>query len=411
VTDVPEELVPIKKQALFALPLAVGLLASGCGGNATDSSSSAGTNAPGITAKEVKIGFTGPLTGIAGLAGQGITAGMQIAADQINSSGGINGRKIKLILDDDAYESPRLVANVRRLVSQDKVYALVAPAGSQALPGTWAFIAEQNTPVWGPISPTDPKMQQVYNLAATRTAQDEVAVDHFADQGKKRLAIIAVDSDTGQGGLDAVHNQVPKHPGMKLVSEAKVETGSTNVSSAVLQTLKAKPDALVIATSNLQVALILKQLRSQGSNIPVMADQGAAGTGGSSATGPAGSAAEGLIGGLQVALPTDDIPEVKTWLALAQKSAMPQAVSSFSIQGYGYLQTFAEVLKRAGKDVSYANFYKEADKLATNPVDVKVMPAVKCGPIPTGHTCSNSAALAVFKGGKWEPLLPFTDPK
>lgn len=402
----------IKKKALVALSLGVGLLASACGGGATDNSGSDGdNNAPGITADEVKIGFTGPLTGTAGLAGQGITAGMTIAAEQINSSGGINGRKIKLILSDDAYESPRLVANVRRLVSQDKVYALVAPAGSQALPGTWAFIKEQNTPVWGPISPSDPKMQQVYNLAATRTAQDEVGVDYFASQGKTKLAIIAVDSDTGQGGLDAVHNQVPKHPGMKLVSEAKVETGSTNVSSAVLQTLKAKPDALIIATSNLQVALIMKQLRSQGSNIPVMADQGAAGTGGTNTTGPAGSAAEGLIGGLQVALPTDEIPEVKTWLALAQKSKMPQAVSSFSIQGYGFLQSFAEVLKRAGDDVSYTNFYKTADGLATNPVDVKVMPTIKCGPIPDGHTCSNSAALAIFKGGKWEPLLPFTEPK
>jgi branched-chain amino acid transport system substrate-binding protein len=409
VTEAPEELVLIKKKALLALPLGVAFLASACGGNAT--ASSGGSSAPGITDKEVKIGFTGPLTGTAGLAGQGITAGMTIAADQINSSGGINGRKIKLILDDDAYESPRLVANVRRLVSQDKVYALVAPAGSQALPGTWAFIKEQNTPVWGPISPSDPKMQQVYNLAATRTAQDEVGVDYFASQGKTKLAIIAVDSDTGQGGLDAVHTQVPKHPGMKLVSEAKVETGSTNVSSAVLQVLKAKPDALVISTSNLQVALIVKQLRSQGSNIPVMADQGAAGTGGANTTGPAGAAAEGLIGGLQVALPTDDIPEVKTWLALAEKSSMPQAVSSFSIQGYGFLQSFAEVLKRAGDDISYKNFYKKADELATNPVDVKVMPSVKCGPIPDGHTCSNSAALAIFKGGKWKPLLPFTDPK
>lgn len=401
----------ITKKALLALPLGTALLASACGGGATDSGSSNVSKAPGISDKEVKIGFTGPLTGTAGLAGQGITAGMTIAADQINSSGGINGRKIKLVLDDDAYESPRLVANVRRLVSQDKVYALVAPAGSQALPGTWAFIKEQNTPVWGPISPSDPKMQQVYNLAATRTAQDEVGVDYFASQGKTKLAIIAVDSDTGQGGLDAVHTQVPKHPGMKLVSEAKVETGSTNVSSAVLQTLKAKPDALIISTSNLQVALIVKQLRSQGSSIPVMADQGAAGTGGANTTGPAGSAAEGLIGGLQVALPTDDIPEVKTWLALAEKSKMPQAVSSFSIQGYGFLQSFAEVLKRAGDDISYTNFYKKADELASNPVDVKVMPTVKCGPIPDGHTCSNSAALAIFKGGKWEPLLPFTDPK
>jgi len=336
---------------------------------------------------------------------------MTIAADEINAAGGINGRKIDLDLLDDAYDSARLVANVRRLVSQDHVYALVAPAGSQALPGTWAFIKQNNTPVWGPISPTDPQMQQVYNLSATRTAQDEVAIDYLYKQGVKKIAIIALDSDTGQGALDAIHAQVPKHAGMSISAEAKVETGSTNVSSAVLKVLDSKPDALLLGTDNSQAALVLKQLRSHGSKIPVVTDQGAGGTGGTNTVGQAGSAAEGFIGGLQVALPSDPSPQVQTWLAEAKKSTMPQAVSGFSLQGYGYLKSFAEVLKRAGSDLSYANFYKVADQLKSDPIDLGVMPPVTCGPLPTGHTCSVAAGLAVYSGGEWKPLLPFTDPQ
>lgn len=399
---------PIKKKLLVALPL-VALTLAACG--KASATHSASQSIPGVTATSIKIGFTGPISGSAGLAGQGITAGMTIAADEINAAGGVNGRKLDLDLLDDQYDSARTVANVRRLVSEDQVYALVAPAGSQGLPGAWSFIKSTDTPVWGPISPTDPQMQQVYNLSSTRTAQDEVGVDYFAKQGKKRIALIMVNNDTGQGGLDAVQAQVPKHPGMSLVAQATVETGSTDVSSAVLKVLASKPDALVVATSNSQLALILKQLRSQGSAIPVVSDQGAAGTGGTNATGLAGAAANGLIGGLQVALPNDSSPAVKTWLALAKKSTMPQAVSSFSLQGYGYLMSFVDVIKRAGKDLSYDNFYKVADTLKSDPVNVGVMPPVACGPLPTGHTCSDEAALAIYTNGAWKPLQRFTSPQ
>jgi branched-chain amino acid transport system substrate-binding protein len=122
------------------------------------------------------------LTGTAAVSGQGLQAGVQLAVDEINEAGGIEGRKLNAIILDDGYTADRVVTNVRRLVSQEGVYAVVAPAGSQGLPGTWQFIAQNKTPVWGPISPADPKQSEVYLLSATRTSQDQVAIDYFAKQ-------------------------------------------------------------------------------------------------------------------------------------------------------------------------------------------------------------------------------------
>lgn len=176
-----------RRLSMFGSAILIVSLLVACGNVSDDTSSDA---PPGITDTEIVIGATLPLTGTAALAGQGLRAGLEIAKDEINKAGGINGRKIKLVLLDDGFKADRVVTNVRRLVSQDNVYALVAPAGSQGLPGTWPFIKESGTPVWGPVSPADPEQREVYLLSATRAAQLKVAIDYYADQGFTKLGVV-----------------------------------------------------------------------------------------------------------------------------------------------------------------------------------------------------------------------------
>ena len=287
----------VRRPFLIAAAAVVALLAAACGNVASDSGSgAAAAPPPGVTDTEIKIGATLPLTGTAAVSGQGLQAGVQLAVDEINEAGGIEGRKLNAIILDDGYTADRVVTNVRRLVSQEGVYAVVAPAGSQGLPGTWQFIAQNKTPVWGPISPADPKQSEVYLLSATRTSQDQVAIDYFAKQGVKKLAVIQQDNDLGVSAKAALDSQVPKHPGLQIVANETTQAGNTEVSSAVNKVVAAQPDAVLLAEDNTSVALILKALRAQGFTGPVFADQGGAGTGGTSTVGPAGAAAEGFLG-------------------------------------------------------------------------------------------------------------------
>lgn len=398
----------VGKPPLLALAALTALLLAACGN--VSSGSSGGGAPPGVTADEIKVGATLPLTGTAAVSGQGLKAGIQIAVKEINDAGGIGGKKLNPVLLDDGFTADRVVTNVRRLVSQDKVYAIVAPAGSQGLPGTWQFIAQNKTPVWGPISPADPKQSEVYLLSASRTSQDDVAIDHFAKSGAKRLGVIQQDNDLGVSARAALAAQVPKHPGMQVVANETTQSGNTEVSSAVNNVVAAKPDAVLLAEDNTSVALILKLLRAQGFSGPVFADQGGAGTGGGSTVGPAGDAAEGFLAGMQSDTVSTDNPAVEHWRGLAKASGLPQAESGFSLQTYSYVKAFAELVKRMGGDLSSPNFTRTAEGLKANPIAVGSIPPIECGALPDGHTCVVQAGIAKYSGGKWTVAQPFTAP-
>lgn len=400
------------RRLLLATALSTALLLSGCGSIADDGGgAAAGEAPPGVTDTTITLGATLPLTGTAAVAGQGLEAGLRIAADEINAAGGINGRQVELVLLDDAFAPDRVVTNVRRLVSQEGVYALVAPAGSQGLPGTWSFIAENGTPVWGPVSPGDPELDEVYLLSATRKSQIQVAIDYYAAQGLTEIGVIRQNNDLGVSMTAALTDQMPKHPEMRIVAEQETQTGSTDVSSAVNNLIAANPQAVLLATDNTQVGLILQGLRNRGVTVPVFADQGGAGTGGPSAIGPAGAAAEGLIGGMQVDTVSTDNPDVEHWRGLAQQYSGEQGTSGFSLQTYSSLRAFAELVQRMGDDMGYANFQAVAEGLRDDPISLGAIPDIECGPLPAGHTCVNQAGLAIVRGGQWEVLQEFQAPR
>jgi branched-chain amino acid transport system substrate-binding protein len=401
------------RRLLLAAALSTALLVSGCGNIADDGSgaAAAGEAPPGVTDTTITVGATLPLTGTAAVAGQGLEAGLRIAADEINAGGGINGRQVELVLLDDAFAPDRVVTNVRRLVSQEGVYALVAPAGSQGLPGTWSFIAENGTPVWGPVSPGDPEQDEVYLLSATRKSQIQIAIDYYAAQGFTDIGVIRQNNDLGVSMTEALAEQMPKHPEMRVVAEQETQTGSTDVSSAVNNIIAANPQAVLLATDNTQVGLILQGLRNRGVTVPVFADQGGAGTGGPSAIGPAGAAAEGFIGGMQVDTVSTDNPDVEHWRELAQQYDGEQGTSGFSLQTYSFLRAFAELVTRMGDDLSYTNFQAVAEGLQADPISLGAIPDIECGALPSGHTCVTQAGLAIVRGGQWEVLQEFEAPE
>ncbi len=126
---------------------------------------------------------------------------------------------------------------------------------------------------------------------------------------------------------------------------------------------------------------------------------------------PAGAAAEGFIGGLQVNLTTADNPNVKHWAELAGKYSGQQGMSGFSLQTYSYLKAFAELIRRMGSNLSYDNFNKTAESLKSHAISLGTVPDIRCGPLPDGHTCVQSAGLAVYTGGAWKLLQDFRDPQ
>lgn len=366
----------------------------------------------GVTKTSIKVGSTQPITGVAAIAGQGLYAGVKLAIDEINAKGGVNGRKIEFVSLDDQFDVPRSVANMRRLVEQEKVYAILSPAGSQALPASWNLIKEKRVPVWGPVSPADASIEPLFILGPSRTEQLRKGIDWHVKNGCKKLALIGQPNELGAEGKKAVEMQLKVHKNLKLVASEEVAVRSQEVTNAVLRIRDAGAECAVMATDNVQVALVLKKIQELGLKIKVASDNGAGGTGGTNMVGLAGEAADGFVGGLQVNLPTDlSQVGVKAWRTVADKSSLPQATNNFSLQTYTYTKSFFKAVERLGEDLNWNRLFQLLETTAVK--NQGAAPDFTCGALPTGRSCAKGAALAQYSTAtkEWTIVSPFGAPQ
>jgi branched-chain amino acid transport system substrate-binding protein len=377
-----------------------------CGGTAGVSTSTA-KNAQGVTSTLIKIGTTEPLSGGAAASGAGFKAGLETAVKEINAKGGINGRKFDLTILDDGFEAARSVANVRRLGDEEQVYAIVSPAGSANLPGSWPYVQTKGIPVFGPILPPDPKQKSVFLLGTSHTDQTRVAVDFLNTKNVKTIGYVGQDNDLGTAILDGLTTQTAKY-GMKIVDSEKTQPNSTNVSAAVLKLRDAKPDAVVFGTDNTQTGLIMKQSKALGFSPIFIGDSSTANTGAAASVNVAGDAADGLYGTMIISLTSESGPQVQAFKSVMQQYAPDQANSAQALQSYAYMQTFFAIVKKQGSDLSWDNFDRLVE--ATKNLQTGYLPPVNFGPLPDGHTGTQGAKVAQYKGaapgGSWQVVTP-----
>ncbi|MCY3786275.1 MAG: ABC transporter substrate-binding protein [bacterium] len=385
-----------------------------CGGN------TAGDLPQGVDSENgvLKIGTVQPVGGAAVVAGIELLGGIKIAVEEINAKGGIDGCTIELVDYNSQYEVEELINQTRRMIDRDGVWAILSPADSRAIPGTFDFLAESGVIMWAPISPPfEIERQEVYWLASSRTEQARICVDHFDDLGFSTVATIGATNPLGEEVVAGVEIQAPIN-GMEIVAQETVESASEIVGPAVLNVIASGAEGIVAGVDNIQNALILQILAENNSDALLCSDQGAAGSGGQNAVGPAEEAADGFLGGLQVALPDTDSPLMSQWRAL--RNAYCDSISdecrapNFSEQTYLHSITFFEVIDRLDGDLSWDNFHATAENLWANPIETGAMPPIACGPrADGGHACASGAGLSEYdyETQTWTQIREFRAPK
>ncbi|MDE0194853.1 MAG: ABC transporter substrate-binding protein, partial [bacterium] len=385
-----------------------------CGGNTTGDLPQGVDSENGV----LKIGTVQPVGGAAVVAGIELLGGIKIAVEEINANGGIDGCMIELVDYNSQYEVEELINQTRRMIDRDGVWAVLSPADSRALPGTFDFLAESGVIMWAPISPPfEPERQEVYWLASSRTEQARICVDHFDDLGFTKVATIGATNPHGEEVVAGVEIQAPIN-GMEIVAQETVESASEIVGPAVLNVIASGAEGIVAGVDNIQNALILQILAENNSDALLCSDQGAAGSGGQNAVGPAEEAADGFLGALQVALPDTDSPLMSQWRAL--RNAYCDSISdecrapNFSEQTYLHSITFFEVIDRLEGDLSWDNFHAVAESLWANPIETGAMPPISCGPrADGGHACASGAGLSEYdyETQTWTQIREFQAPK
>jgi branched-chain amino acid transport system substrate-binding protein len=152
--------------------------------------------------------------------------------------GGVHGRKLDLASYNDGYEPDMAIANTKRLISEDKVFALIGEVGTPTSKAVQPIATEQGIPLIGPFTGAaflrDPSLTNVINIRASYRQETEAWIEHLTtDLGLSRIAILYQDDSFGRAGLEGVTEALKKR-GLSLVAEGNHMRGTTAVKRALL---------------------------------------------------------------------------------------------------------------------------------------------------------------------------------
>lgn len=383
--------------AVLAVASAV-LLALGACSRASSAPTPANLSADqGVDAATINIGASMPLTGPIAGAGQALSNGLKIAVGTVNETGGVHGRKINATIYDDQYSTPTQVANIQKLVSEDKVYALVDLVGTQLIPASWTYLGSSGIPVWGPISPTDPHMSNVFLLGAAIRDQAAVEMDYLIAKGFKKIGIIYLQGAFGDAEKVGITAVLAKHPDVTIVSEQSMAVTDLNPAPYVINAQKANPEAFILGCSNTQSYVILKQAANSAFK-PFFIGNG------NTVTTPQISTLasdEGLVSTAITQALNSPNPAVVKFNAEAAKYTPGIAPTLQTLQAYANAMVFFHTLQSAGDNLSWKNFIKTAE--STKNYDSGIYPPITLGPLPNGHSGASGSLVTVLKSGTFTP--------
>ena len=314
----------------------------------------------GVSADTIVFGQAAVLEGPASALGLGMKIGLDAAFAEINAKGGVHGRKIKLISVNDGYEPDRSIAATRKLIDDDKVFALIGPVGTPTSAATQPLATAANVPFIGAFTGAgflrNTKFENVINVRASYDAETEAWVKHLTEDLKvSKIAIFYQDDAFGRAGLSGFKKAMDKRK-MEMVAEATYERNTVAIKTGLLTLKRAEPEAVVIVGAYKPVAEFIKLSRKIGFN-PVFVNISFVGAGAlAKELGPDG---KGVIVSQVVPFPWDTSLKVVADYQAAIKAADPKAEPEFvSLEGYLAGRLAIAALEKAGKDVTRAGLLK-----------------------------------------------------
>lgn len=351
-----------------------------------------------FAADPVKIGFTGPLSGSLSLLGQGVRDGVEVFVQYINDQGGVNGRKIELIAEDDGYEPMRTVAAAKKLSEQDKVIALVAPTGTPNVAATIAYSQERKMPLIAPYAfshtLTTPVKRYVFTTLPEVRVQADVLGNYLLGPLKQtKIAAIYQNDDFGQDAVAGLEERMGKAnvPLIKL----PFDRGSTNFSGVVAQARQAGAENVVFLGIPRDAALVMKEANKMGWK-PQFSGHSALGD-------PQTFTLAGALlveNAIAVAVmePLDSKkPQVAEFMARQAKYLPKTTPTTYSMHGYNAARLFVEALKKVEGEPT-------GDKIVAALESIKGLETGLMGPITFAadqHAGGQSVAFMRAKDGKW----------
>jgi branched-chain amino acid transport system substrate-binding protein len=333
--------------------------------SATTVAAVAGGNTTGVTDSEVVIGSFGPQSGPAASYGA-IDRTIAAYFKKVNDDGGVNGRKIKFIYEDDGYSPPRSVTAVKKLVEQDKVFALVAGLGTPNNVAVMDYLVANGVPHLAPATGSSiiccqPLKKTIFALQTNYSVEGTILTRYAVDSLKaKKVAVFYQNDPFGKEGLDAIKTEL-KNKGLAEPTGVSYEPTDKDFSSQALKLQGSGADTLILWSIPGPTSGLLKEIEKLGWKPTTLMS---AVNNDPSIFATAGTAIDGVwtASWLPDYTKTTD-PKVAAYLDFMKKYAPNEVVGGFSVSGTAEAQLMVEALKRAGKNLTRESFVSALESM------------------------------------------------
>jgi len=315
----------------------------------------------GVYPDRVVIGTFQALSGPYAIIGQGMSKGMKAYFNWVNDNGGVYGRKIELIIADDQLNPSKTVVEVKRLVEQDKVFAIVGGLGTYGCLAVMDYLNENQVPFVyqgsGVSALVEPPKKYIFGVQPDYTLEGQLIAKFLVENmNKKKIAVLYMNNDIGKEGQQAIRKRLDKY-NMKPSLEIPYNPAETDYSPLMAKLLSTNPDSIVIYGLITDTLRWIKTIRDYGLDTTIVtiypnADPALVSLG--------GKYVEGVILTGWVPIPTKDNPDYtkdyNKFLEIYQKTYPDEIPSSYAAAGFIAAEVFTEGLRRTGKDLTVEKF-------------------------------------------------------
>lgn len=351
----------------------------------------------GITKDSIKLGIFGPMTGSAALFGKAVF-GVEAVFKEVNDKGGIHGRKIELVREDTACDPSRGLAAYKKLVSQERVFAMNGGLCSNVMMAIKGEIEKSKVPVVviGAASPriSDPLVANLFQPVATTDEIGKTVIDYAMSRpDTTKIAFVSHSDDWGKSNRDPAVAYLKEKFKLDPVADLTMERGSSDATPQILRLRNSGAQFVVLMMYPAEVAIFMRDAYKYGLKIPVL--------------GPQSISLEDTrdrVGGLAAvrdmavyypyAKPLHS-PEMQKWGDLIKKYYPSERVESFSFLGMSGAYALVQALQDAGPDLTREKLITALDNIKNFDSGISSAPVTFS---PENHAGIHGGAMAKFRG-------------
>ena len=359
----------------------------------------------GIAPTELVIGTHQDLSGPIKVWGVPVSNGMKMAVGEINAAGGINGRKLRMILEDNSYDPKKAVLASQKMIESDKIFAMVGPMGSATVLAAQDILFDAGVLQLFPLTaaeftfkfdPSKPQERLKFNNLLPYVESTRAALKYMMEaKDFKKPCLMHQDDEYGRSVLQGFNEQLAA---MKVTpaSVTSYKRGASDFSAQIAKMKSDGCDMVMLGTVIRETIGAMSEARKLGWDVTFL---GATPTNVLEVPTLGKDTVEGLYAASGFEIPYEDTArgKVKDWLANYKKEFGIDA-NTQAIIGYNAIMTFAYYANKAGKDLTgqkMLDALESGDKF----LDIFNSPPTKFS--KTDHLANTVTQVQQIQKGRW----------